>query len=257
MSVASSSSPVEQNPSKQAALRVRDVTVRLGGGIRSIFGGKHYSHTALNKVTFDVNRGEVLGVIGRNGAGKTSLLRILARIIAPDEGVVRSFGQKTCLLGLQTGFLKELTGRENAFLGGMLMGNTLGAMKMVIEDIKTFSELGEWFERPIEAYSAGMLARLGFSIAVFAEADIVLIDEVLGVGDSAFKEKSTRAFQEFLKKDGRSTIIVSHSLNNLMTLCDRILWLEQGKVMMVGAPQETIAAYEKFNSENGVPKDHP
>lgn len=236
------------NTQHQPVLSVKRVSVRLQG-LPSLLGRKVPAHWALKDVTFQVRKGEVLGVIGRNGAGKSSLLRVLARIISPDDGVFLSYGCKTYLLGLQTGFLPELTGRENAVLSGMLMGCSRARMKTVLPEIQNFSELGQWFDRPIAQYSAGMLARLGFSVALYADADIVLIDEVLGVGDLSFKDKSSAALENFLRREGRSTVLVSHSASSLEKLCDRVLWLEGGGVVMVGEPKMVLDAYARFVQE--------
>ena len=145
---------------------------------------------AINDVSFNVYHGETLGVIGRNGAGKSSLLRVLAGIVNPDKGKVVNYGVTASLLSLQVGFVNHLTGRENAILSGMMLGLTKSEVKNRIDDIREYSDLGEFFDQPVKSYSSGMRARLGFSIAIYVDPDIILLDEVLGVGDMEFNEKS-------------------------------------------------------------------
>lgn len=208
-------------------------------------GRKTFSHWALQDVSFDVRRGEVFGVIGRNGAGKSSLLKVLARIYEPDRGRLFIRDAKTCLLNLQTGFISDLTGYENAILSGMLMGNSREMMMERLPEISDFSELGAWLDQPISTYSSGMKARLGFSTAVYADADIILVDEVLSVGDAAFRKKSQAKMKDLLKSD-RTIIFVSHNINSVKEIADRAVWIEAGNSVACGKPEKICDRYLSF-----------
>ncbi len=209
---------------------------------RGIFGEPFW---ALKEVSFKLHAGETLGIIGRNGAGKSTLLRLLAGIIKPDRGEVqRSGGYRTSLLSLNLGFIPYLNGRENAMLGGMLLGLRRHEIAARLEQIKAFSELEDFFERPINTYSSGMLARLGFSVAFQADPDILLIDEVLGVGDAQFNQKSTLAMQEKIKA-GKTVVFVSHNGQIIHEICDRVVWIENGVTQAEGSPHEVLSAYHK------------
>lgn len=225
-------------------LSIRDVGLRLFRR-RGIIGRRSTYHWVLDSVTFDVEKGEVLGIIGRNGSGKSTLLRILARIIEPDRGKVINYGAKIAMLGLKTGFISELSGRENAVLSGMLLGHSRKQMNEMLPRIVEFSELDDWIDDPISIYSSGMRARLGFSVAINASADVILIDETLGVGDVGFKKKSEAAMQEMLNSD-RTVILVSNSPGAIRNVADRALWLEGGKIVMQGDPEDVNEAYITF-----------
>jgi lipopolysaccharide transport system ATP-binding protein len=200
---------------------------------------------AIKDVSFTLNKGECLGVIGRNGAGKTTLLQMLAGIIRPDEGAFVNHGFSTTLLSLQVGFIPYLTGRENTMLNGLYLGLRKSFIKHRMADILDFSELGDFFDQPISAYSAGMRARLGFSIAFQLDPDVLLIDEVLGVGDAAFREKSTEKMNEKIKSN-KTVVIVSHSPSTIRDLCNRAVWIENGVSMAEGDPAEVLEAYTDF-----------
>ncbi len=233
--------------SKKLAIKVENVGVQLFKR-NGFLGRKTKFHWALDNVSFDVNRGEVLGIIGRNGAGKSTLLRLLAAIIDPDRGKIRRYGNKACLLALQTGFVPELTGRENALLSGMFLGFSKSEIEGLLPEIKEFSELGDWFEQPIQTYSSGMKARLGFSAAINVPSDIILVDETLGVGDTGFKKKSSEAMRSIMKSD-RTVILVSHSASMIQEMSDRAVWLEQGHTIMSGDPKKVSGQYEAFWDE--------
>lgn len=192
---------------------------------------RYDNHWALKDVSFTLHAGETLGVIGSNGAGKSTLLRMIAGIIDPDRGQVwRQPNTSASLLALNVGFKPELSGRENAILSGLLLGMSLRQIKSQIDAIHQFSGLGNFFERAVGTYSTGMRARLGFAVAIQADPDILLIDEVLGVGDQNFKVKSHAAMREKIDSN-KTVVLVSHSMDAIKSLCDRVLWLHEGRSM--------------------------
>ena len=205
-------------------------------------GGQRY--WALEDVSLRLERGQRLGVIGRNGAGKSTLLRLIAGILEPDRGVVRRAPVTCQLLALALGFVGHLSGRDNAILSGLLLGLSRRQIESRIDAIREFSELGDFFEQPIASYSAGMVMRLGFSVAIQVEPDILLIDEVLAVGDAQFQEKSGQALRERMH-EGRTVVIVSHNEARLAGLCDRLLWIEHGCSRMEGPLEEVLAVYHE------------
>ncbi len=188
---------------------------------------------ALKDVSFDLFRGETLGVIGRNGSGKSTLLQLLAGIILPDRGTLRRNAQRAALLSLSLGFKGTLTGRQNAVLSGMLHGLRRHEIERCLPAIEEFAELGDFMDQPVRTYSAGMRARLGFSVAILADPDILLIDEVLGVGDAEFRRKSSEALRTRIKAD-RTVVLVSHNTSTISLLCDRAVLIEDGGVTADG-----------------------
>ena len=200
-------------------------------------------YEALTNITFDVYRGETLGIIGRNGAGKSTLLRVLAGIIKPDSGQITIHSNSISLMALQAGFDPNLSGRQNTIFSGMVLGHRLSYIKSIIEDIKVYSELNEFFKKPIKNYSSGMLARLGFSIAMYTTPEVLLIDEVLGVGDVTFAEKAQKSIREKIKSD-TTVVIVSHDEHQLKLLSDRLVCIENGVVLDEG-PSDSV--YNKYN----------
>lgn len=202
-------------------------------------------HHALSDISFDLKRGETLGIIGRNGCGKSTLLKVLANIFQPDRGEVKCFVNNVSLQTLSAGFDKELSGRDNAILAAMLLGHNKIEAKAGLDDIQQFSELGAAFNEPVKTYSSGMKARLGFSVAIRMHADVLLVDEVLGVGDSRFKRKAEAAILDKMNSD-QTVVFVSHSSAQVKRLCDRVVWLEQGKVVKVGASSDIVDEYEVF-----------
>jgi len=197
---------------------------------------------ALRHVSFEVRRGETLGIVGRNGAGKSTLMKLLANIINPDKGVIEREPGTLQLLSLQVGFLMHLTGRENAIMSGMLLGlrknDVLAGMQQIID----FSELGDQIDDPVRTYSAGMRARLGFAVARQTNPDVLLIDEALSVGDAKFREKSKAVMSDRIKSD-KTVVIVSHNEQTIREFCDRVIWLKQGKVQQVGETEVVLSAY--------------
>ncbi|HUD41136.1 MAG TPA: ABC transporter ATP-binding protein [Dokdonella sp.] len=208
---------------------------------RSVGGGRYW---ALEDVSLRLKRGERLGVIGRNGAGKSTLLRVLAGILEPDRGRVRR-GPVSCqLLSLALGFMPYLTGRDNAVLSGLMLGLRQREIVRRLPAIREFSELGDFFDEPIQSYSSGMVMRLAFSVAIQVEPDVMLIDEVLAVGDAEFQEKSGTALRERMRQ-GHTVVLVSHSEKEVTALCDRLLWIEHGRSVMEGDRDSVYEAYHQ------------
>lgn len=206
---------------------------------------------ALSEVSLELREGESLGIVGRNGSGKSTLMKILAGILQPSRGRVINHGCSVALLTLQLGFDPNLSGRQNILMSGMLLGFRLGHVKSFMSPIIDFSGLGLAIDNPLHTYSTGMKARLGFSVAFHLDPDVLLVDEVYGVGDANFKQKSQRVMEEKVKSD-KTIVMVSHSLPLLERLCDRILWIERGETFMSGDPNEVLPAYrEHLQCANG------
>ncbi len=206
---------------------------------------------ALEDVSFMIKKGESIGVIGRNGAGKSTLLRLLAGIIAPDRGKLVNHGYTTSLLSLQAGFIPYLTGRENTIMSGLSLGLPKSLILERMENIGEFAGLGDFFEQPISSYSSGMRARLGFAIAFQLDPDVLLIDEVLGVGDKNFKDKSTKMMKEKIRSE-KTVVLVSHSAPTIKDLCDRAIWIENGVSLMVGNAESVLRAYGQVSGKKPV-----
>ena len=196
----------------------------------------------MDNINLTIGQGEVIGVIGRNGSGKSTLLRVMAGIYQPDEGTIRSLPRISLLAGVSVGLNGNLTGRENVHLYGSIIGNSEQEMDSKMDDILQFSELGEFIEQPLRTYSTGMKARLGIAIASAIEPEILLIDEVLGVGDPQFRDKSKARILELVKNSG-TVVLVSHSFGLLKEICDRLILVNQGKIAMIGDPHEVIQEY--------------
>ena len=208
--------------------------------------GKRREHWVLNSIDLDIYRGQTIGLIGRNGAGKSSMLRVLAGLIDVDRGVVENHAARTVLLSFQLGFNNLLTGRENAIYMGLLLGMTRQEIESKLDEIARFSELGEAMEQPLGKYSSGMRARLGFSIAIQVDTDIILIDEALGVGDHAFREKSVAVMKDLIKSD-KTILFVSHEQQHVKELCDRVVWLENGRIVDEGTPDSVFDHYYEYD----------
>jgi ABC-type polysaccharide/polyol phosphate transport system ATPase subunit len=197
---------------------------------------------ALDNINLEVNEGEILGIIGPNGSGKSTLLRTISGIYRPDEGTVISCGQITLMAGLGIGFNVNLSGRENVYLYGSILGNSNEVMNGLMESIIDFSGLNEFIDQPLRTYSAGMRARLGFSIASAVNPEILLIDEVLSVGDQEFRERSMNKILEMVE-GSRTVVIVSHNFSIMKKICTRLVMIDKGKVTAIGEPEEVIEAY--------------
>ena len=202
--------------------------------------------TALNDVSFSVQKGETLGLIGHNGAGKSTMLKVISGILKPTEGKVTRYGNVVPMLELGSGFDLDLTGRENIFLNGAILGYTEQFLKDKYDEIVEFSELDEFIESPLRNYSSGMLARLAFSVASVVEPEILIVDEILSVGDADFQKKSRNRMME-LMGHGTTVLFVSHDLDQIREMCNRVVWLEHGKTKAVGEVSEVCDAYECRN----------
>ncbi len=199
---------------------------------------------AVDDVSFSVEQGEILGIIGRNGSGKTTLLRSIAGIFQPDEGSIDTHGNRVSLMAIGIGFNPNNTGRENILKSGMLLGCSLEYVKKHIDAIIDFSELGDFIDRPVRTYSSGMYSKLSFSVTAILDTDIMLVDEVLSVGDEHFRKKSYNKMVELMESN-RTVLIVSHATDTLRKFCNRVLWINDGHFMMLGKTDEVLAAYEK------------
>ncbi|MBJ2128707.1 ABC transporter ATP-binding protein [Alteromonas sp. IB21] len=206
---------------------------------------RYHQHYALKNVSFQVFKGETLGVIGRNGCGKSTLLKVLAGILKADSGELVSNVNYISLQSLATGFDRQLSGRDNAILSAMLLGHSKEAALNALPSILEFSELGDAFEQPVKSYSSGMRSRLGFSVAMLMEADVLLVDETLGVGDTRFKRKAEKAILSRINSD-QTVVFVSHSAGQVKRLCSRVVWLEHGEVKKVGPADILVDEYEEF-----------
>ena len=198
---------------------------------------------ALKDVSFDVDRGDVVGIIGRNGAGKSTILKLISGLFKPTEGTIDTKGRIVPMLELGSGFDRELTGRENIFLNGAILGYSEDFLKERYDEILEFSELQEFIDRPIKTYSSGMMMRLAFSVATIVKPEILIVDEILAVGDDAFQRKSHTKMME-LMNGGATVLYVSHDLKQIRNLCNKAVWLERGKVMKTGNTQEVCDAYK-------------
>ena len=196
----------------------------------------------LREISFKVYHGETLGIIGRNGVGKSTLLRLMAGIFLPDAGRIQAASMRISLLNYQPGFVPHLSGRDNIILGGLLYGLHVAEIKAIMPAIIEFSELADFIDQPLKSYSSGMRARLGFSIAYHADPDVMLIDEALGVGDEVFRRKSLLAMKEKIQSN-KTVVLVSHNVGFMRSVCDRIVWLENGRVEAQGPAADILDRY--------------
>ena len=237
-------------------VRVQNVTMKFNGATEKIDSIKEYIikmfkrtlhfqlFNALTNVSFEVHKGEVLGLVGLNGSGKSTMLKIISGIMKPTEGSAEIYGSLSPLIELGAGFDPDLTGRENIFLNGSLLGYSKEFMESIYDEIVSFTELENFIDVQIKNYSSGMQARLGFAIATVIKPQILICDEVLAVGDYKFQKKCEERIQELMS--GETTVIlVSHSIEQIRKLCDRVVWLEKGNVRMIGPCEEVCDAYEK------------
>lgn len=206
---------------------------------------KYRDFWVFQEISFHVNQGEVVGIIGKNGAGKSTLLKIIAGVLTPTKGYVALHGKVVPMLELGSGFDVDLSGRENVFLNGSILGYRKEFLEEKYQEILAFSELGEFMEMPIRNYSSGMLMRLAFSIATIVKPEILIVDEILAVGDEAFQKKSKRKMLE-LMSGGTTVLFVSHSIDQIREMCQRVIWLEQGKIQMIGEAKKVCDAYQEF-----------
>ncbi len=234
------------------AVKYRVPTERIGTfkefAIRTLQRRVSYKNFwALDNINLEIVKGEVFGLVGNNGAGKSTMLKVISRVLRPTKGRVRAYGKIAPLLELGAGFHPELTGRENIYLNGALLGYSKEEMDKVFDEIVEFSELGNFIEAPIRSYSSGMYARLGFSVATAHLPEILILDEILSVGDEAFQHKCNDRMMSF-QEQGATVIMVSHGLAKVEEMCTRVAWLDHGVIQKIGDPHEVIAAYR---GENG------
>lgn len=235
----------------ELAIEIKDLSIRYKGlqkfSLRRAqrLEKKNTGFPALRGVSFSVERGKIVGIIGRNGGGKSTLLRAIAGIFSPDTGEVNTFGNTVSLLAIGVGFQGNLSGRENIFLSGLLLGFSKQHIRSKMQEIMRFAELGSFIDKPVNTYSSGMYSKLAFSITAVMEADIMLIDEVLSVGDAAFQKKSYDKMHSLITNENRTVLIVSHALSTIRELCDEVIWLDNGRIKQIGPPEEVIAAYEE------------
>ena len=237
---------------KEIAISVENLVVKYRDikkfSIRkSLFQAKKSSlFTALNDISFEIPKGQIVGICGKNGSGKSTLLRAIAGIFSADKGKIDLHNNSISLLSIGVGFQRKLSGYDNIFLSGMLLGFSEEQIKNKLEEIISFSELGDFIYKPVASYSSGMYSKLAFSITAILETDIMLIDEVLSVGDIHFREKSYNKMKELINDETRTVVIVSHSSKTLKDLCDRVIWIHEGNLKMDGNPDEVVDAYEEF-----------
>lgn len=239
------------------AVEVKNVSISFNLGKEKILSLKEYiiklvkkelffeEFKALDDISFDIKKGEVFGIVGLNGAGKSTLLKIIAGVMKPDKGTVKTFGSIAPLIELGAGFDMELTAYENIFLNGAVLGYSKQFMKSKLNEIIDFSELYDFIDVPIKNFSSGMVARLGFSIATIVEPNILIVDEILSVGDFKFQEKCNERINNMME-NGTTIIIVSHSIEQIEEICDRALLIEHGKIIKLG-DAKTVCEYFKNN----------
>ena len=204
---------------------------------------------ALNGIDLTVYKGEALGIIGGNGAGKSTMLKLLSRVTAPTEGEIDIYGRIASMLEVGTGFNGEMTGRENIYMNGAILGMTKAEIDAKMEDIIEFSEVREFIDTPVKRYSSGMYVKLAFSVAAHLDSEIMIMDEVLAVGDMAFQKKCLDKMRDAAKQEGRTVLYVSHNMNTIRQLCDRCVVLDQGKIVFEGGVEEAIGVYLKQSSD--------
>ena len=241
--------------SKDLAIEVKDIHISYrilnNISIRStLFHRKTRDEVfeAVKGVSFEVEKGGILGIIGKNGSGKSTLLRSIAGVFSPNSGAIDLHGHSVSLMALGVGFKPLLTGRANIMLSGLLLGFSEQEVKDRMEEIIAFAELGDFIDKPVRTYSSGMNSKLAFAITAMLETDIMLVDEVLSVGDERFKKKSLAKMRELITDKDRTVIIVSHSIETLKELCDRVMWMNDGEIKEIGEPETVLEHYREFMS---------
>lgn len=229
---------------KTSILRQEDPYLKIGEtNDRSKKGSSDYVW-ALKDITFDVKQGDVVGIIGKNGAGKSTLLKLLSRVTSPTTGAIRAKGRIASLLEVGTGFHPELTGRENIYMNGSIMGMTSHEIDRKLDEIVDFAGVERYIDTPVKRYSSGMTVRLGFAVAAFLEPEILVVDEVLAVGDAEFQKKAIGKMQDVSKGEGRTVLFVSHNMGSMQRLCTRGVLLENGTIKYMGSISDTIRTYQ-------------
>ena len=238
----------------QNAIEVKNVTIKFNMAKEKVDSIKEYilkfikkqlffeEFTALNDVSFDVKKGEVFGIIGLNGCGKSTILKIISGIHSPSKGSVKVNGSIAPLIELGAGFDMDLTARENIYLNGSVLGYSKNYIDSKFDEIVDFTELHQFIDVPMKNYSSGMVARIGFAIATITDPDILIVDEILSVGDFLFQQKCEQRINELMKK-GTTILIVSHSIDQIKRLCNRVMWLKSGQVVKIGETQEICNEY--------------
>ncbi|WP_034445746.1 ABC transporter ATP-binding protein [Butyrivibrio sp. AE2032] len=238
---------------KQNAIEVNNVSISYrilnNTSIRkTLFKKKQRNEVfeAVKNVSFEVEEGGILGIIGKNGSGKSTLLRSMAGVFSPNSGTIDLHGHSVSLMALGVGFKQELTGRANVMLSGLLLGFSEKEVQERMESIVEFAEIGDFIDRPVRTYSSGMHSKLAFAITAMLETDIMLVDEVLSVGDERFRQKSMNKMRELILDDSRTVVIVSHDIATLKELCNRVLWLHDGEIKDIGEPEPILDRYAEF-----------
>jgi ABC-2 type transport system ATP-binding protein len=243
-------------------IKIQNVSMRFNLGIEKNFSLKQFfidllkrkiinkrnEFWALKKVNLEVNKGEVIGFIGSNGAGKSTLLKIVAGVMKPTKGKVEIGGNVCPMIELGAGFDMDLTARENIYLNGAILGYSKAFIEVKFDEIVEFSELREFLDVPVRNFSSGMVARLAFSIATVVDPEILIVDEILSVGDINFQQKSENKMRSMIG-GGTTVLFVSHSLDQIKKMCDKVVWLEKGKVQMIGEAGKVCDKYEKYMNE--------
>lgn len=249
---------------KDVMIQVKDVSMRFNLGIEKNFSLKQFfidilsvkrrkekkkktEFWALKDVDFEVNRGEVVGFVGSNGAGKSTMLKVVAGVMKPTKGKVLSGGNICPMIELGAGFDMDLTARENIYLNGAVLGYSKEFLDSKFDEIIEFSELQDFLDVPVRNFSSGMIARLAFSVATIVDPEILIVDEILSVGDIAFQQKSEAKMRSMIG-GGTTVLYVSHSIQSIQSLCDRVIWIEHGQVVKIGKPKEICKEYLEFMS---------
>ena len=239
---------------KEYAIIVEDLYIRykslkeysIKKNLLRLKKSKSDAFEAVKGVSFKVPKGEIMGIIGKNGSGKSTMLRAIAGIFSADEGSIDLCGNKVSLLSIGVGFNKRLTGRENILLSGMLLGYSEKEVRAKMEEIIAFAEIGEFIDRPVRTYSSGMHSKLAFAITAVLETDVMLVDEVLSVGDEKFKKKSFNKMKQLISNKDRTVMIVSHNMQQLSELCETVMWMHEGEIKKIGPSDEVLAEYKEF-----------
>ena len=239
---------------KKYAITVKDLSIKyrtikkfsIRKSLFKLKKAKSEYFEAVKGVSFNIEQGKIVGIVGKNGSGKSTILKAIAGIFSADGGSIDLHGNTISLLSIGVGFQPKLTGYENIFLSGMLLGFSEEQIKERLDEIIEFSELGKFIYKPVRTYSSGMYSKLAFSITAIMETQILLIDEVFSVGDIKFKQKSYNKMKELISKEDRTVVIVSHSMGALKELCDEVIWLNDGVIMDQGKPEEVIPKYEEY-----------
>ena len=238
---------------RNVAIEVKDVRIsyRILNDVsihKSLFQKKEKNvyFEAVKGISFQVKEGGILGVVGKNGSGKSTLLRAIAGVFAPNSGTIDLKGHTVSLMALGVGFKDNLSGRENIKLSGLLLGFSDKEIAKREQDIIEFAELGQFIDRPVRTYSSGMHSKLAFAITAMLETDIILVDEVLSVGDHNFRKKSKKKMKQLITDDKRTVVIVSHNMDTLRELCDEVLWIHEGELKEIGDPKKVLDHYVKF-----------